>query len=59
MDRIKEANGASGGMTERPPRAQVFLDDIVLLLLAGLILPSLVFLGWGVVSLMSVPALVP
>ena len=42
--------------TGRVPRAQLLLDDIVLLLLAGLVVPTVFYLVWGVISILSVPA---
>lgn len=41
----------------RVPLAQVLLDDVVLLLVAGLVVPSIFYLVWGLVSLLTVPAL--
>ncbi len=59
MAGLMETNEAGGAAVEEPPRIQALLDDIVLALLAGLIVPSIIFLGWSVVSLVSVPPLVP
>jgi hypothetical protein len=42
---------------ERVPRMQMLLDDVFLLLLVGLTVPTVVYIAWGLVSLLSVPAL--
>lgn len=40
---------------ERVPWQQVLLDDIFLLLLAGLVVPTLTYIVWGLISLANVP----
>ncbi|ACZ40590.1 hypothetical protein [Sphaerobacter thermophilus] len=40
---------------ERPPWPQVLLDDLFLLLLAGLVVPTLTYIVWGLISLANVP----
>ncbi len=37
------------------PRAQVLLDDVFLLLIAGLTVPTVLYIAWGLFSLLSVP----
>ena len=39
----------------RPPLGQLLLDDVFLLLAAGLIVPTLFYIVWGLISLASVP----
>jgi len=41
---------------ERPPWPQVLLDDVFLLLMAGLVIPTVFYVIWGLMSLASVPA---
>lgn len=43
---------------ERPgavPWQQTLLDDIFLLVAAGLIVPTVIYIAWGLISLASVP----
>ena len=48
-------NGSSP--TQRPvPRMQVMLDDVFLLLVAGLVVPTVLYIAWGLISLLSVPS---
>lgn len=39
----------------RVPWQQAMLDDIFLLLMAGLVVPTLFYIVWGLMSLGSVP----
>ncbi|MFN0074630.1 MAG: hypothetical protein ACKVVP_24370 [Chloroflexota bacterium] len=41
----------------RIPIAQILLDDVVLILVAGLVVPSVFYLIWGLISLLTVPPL--
>lgn len=43
----------------RPPWPQRLLDDVFLLLAAGLIVPTVFYIVLGLVSLLSVPAFAP
>jgi hypothetical protein len=51
------ANDDAGkALNEQPiPRAQILMDDVFLLLAAGLIVPTLIYLVWGTVVMLSVP----
>jgi hypothetical protein len=40
----------------RLPRMQLLLDDVVLLLIAGLVVPTVLYIAWGLVSMLSVPS---
>jgi hypothetical protein len=40
---------------QRPPWQQVLLDDIFLLAMAGLVVPTLFYIVWGLMSLGEVP----
>ena len=50
-----------GSSEEKPERAQrvpwqqVLLDDIFLLIMAGLVVPTLFYILWGLISLGNVP----
>lgn len=46
---------AEAGTGERIPKAQLLLDDVFLLFAAGLIVPTVFYVVWGLVSLLSVP----
>lgn len=45
------------GEPTRMPLPQILLDDVVLILVAGLVVPSVFYLAWGLVSLLTVPPL--
>jgi hypothetical protein len=40
---------------QRTPWQQVLLDDIFLLVMAGLVVPTLFYIVWGLMSLGEVP----
>ena len=40
---------------ERIPLPQRLMDDVVLLLIAGLVVPTVLFIAWGLLSLGRVP----
>jgi len=44
-----------GGSGRQIPWQQILLDDIFLLLLAGLLVPTLFYIVWGLMSLGNVP----
>jgi hypothetical protein len=48
---------ASSPTPRRVPRMQLLLDDVFLLLIAGLIVPTVLYIAWGLASLLSVPPL--
>lgn len=48
-----------GGNQERVPLAQVFLDDVYLILVLGLGVPFLLYLVWGLMELAQVPLFKP
>lgn len=44
---------------ERPPWPQILMDDMFLLLALGLIVPTLLYIMWGLMDLASVPVFRP
>ncbi len=44
-----------GGSEQRIPWQQVLLDDIFLLIMAGLVVPTVFYILWGLISLGNVP----
>lgn len=44
---------------ENIPWQQVVLDDIFLLMAAGLVVPTLLYIVWGLMELANVPVFVP
>jgi hypothetical protein len=55
---LRQSGGASMEQRERPERIpwpQVLLDDIFLLLMAGLVVPTLFYLIWGLIDLGFIP----
>lgn len=44
---------------ERIPWQQMLLDDVFLLIMAGLVVPTLFYLVWGLWSLSNVPQFIP
>lgn len=49
----------AGSDATRPPWQQVILDDIFLLMTFGLVVPTLLYIVWGLMDLASVPPFVP
>lgn len=45
--------------SQRTPWQQIFMDDIFLLLAAGLVVPTLFYIVWGLMDLASVPVFRP
>lgn len=43
------------GRPQRVPWPQVLLDDIFLILMAGLVVPTLFYLIWGLIDLGFIP----
>ncbi|MCC7106661.1 MAG: hypothetical protein IT307_16100 [Chloroflexi bacterium] len=43
--------------SERVPKAQLLIDDVFLLLAAGLVVPTVIYVAWGLASLLTVPQL--
>ena len=41
--------------SERVPVPQVLLDDILLIFVAGLVVPTLFYLVWGLIELWFIP----
>lgn len=39
------------------PSGQVFYDNIILLLVLGVVLPTVVYTVWGIVEILNVPQL--
>lgn len=48
-----------GGAGPRPPWQQALLDDVFLLCMAGLVVPTLFYIVWGLLELSNVPLLKP
>lgn len=47
---------ADGGTAERAPAwQQALLDDIFLLMMLGLVVPTLIYIVWGLLELANVP----
>ena len=44
---------------ESIPWQQVLMDDVFLLLMAGLVVPTLFYIVWGLMELGSVPVFTP
>lgn len=44
---------------ERPPWPQLLMDDVFLLVMAGLVVPTLLYIVWGLMELGSVPVMAP
>jgi hypothetical protein len=40
---------------QRVPRMQLLLDDVFLLLIVGFVVPTVLYIAWGLVSMLSVP----
>lgn len=48
-----------GGASPRLPWQQALLDDVFLLFMAGLVVPTLIYIVWGLLELSNVPLLRP
>lgn len=44
---------------ERPPWQEVVFDDVFLLLAVGLVVPTLLYIVWGLIDLATVPVFTP
>jgi hypothetical protein len=53
--RRQQHAGQSSGQDNRPRWQQVVFDDIFLILMLGLVVPTLFYLVWGLMDLASVP----
>ena len=51
----EEEQAVEQAAEEREPWQQVFFDDIFLLILAGLVVPTIFYLVWGLWSISNVP----
>lgn len=49
----------SGTLPDTGPWQQLLLDDIFLLLAAGLVVPTLLYIVWGLMELANVRVFVP
>jgi hypothetical protein len=52
---MRESSETRPTPERRIPWQQVLLDDIFLLLMAGLVVPTLFYIVWGLISLGNVP----
>lgn len=52
---MSEPRERTEGTERRIPWQQVLLDDIFLLIMAGLAVPTLFYILWGLISLANVP----
>lgn len=52
---MSESSEKSPERMRRIPWQQVLLDDIFLLIMAGLVVPTLFYILWGLISLGNVP----
>lgn len=48
-----------GAADESPAWQQLLLDDVFMLLMAGLVVPTLLYIVWGLMELSSVPVFTP
>jgi hypothetical protein len=53
------ASATQDGPKERLPWQQFLLDDIFLLTMAGLVVPTLLYIVWGLMELSNVPVFAP
>jgi hypothetical protein len=53
------ADPEPGTRVDRVPWQQLLLDDIFLLVGIGLVVPTIFYIAWGLISLASVPAYAP
>jgi hypothetical protein len=59
MDAEKQSSSDPRHDNERPRWQQVIFDDIFLILMLGLVVPTLFYLVWGLMDLASVPMFEP
>jgi hypothetical protein len=60
VDIDRSANPAPDtGEDARPSWLQIILDDVFLLLTLGLVVPTLLYIVWGLMDLASVPSFRP
>ena len=61
MNADKQTNAGTTESTnqQRPRWQQVIFDDIFLILMLGLVVPTLFYLVWGLMDLASVPIYEP
>lgn len=52
-----EREGGYTPETEPIPAGQVFMDNIILLLVLGIVVPTLVYTVWGLYEIFTLPAL--
>lgn len=43
--------------TEPIPGGQVFMDNIILLLVLGIVVPTLIYTAWGLYEIFTLPSL--
>jgi hypothetical protein len=56
----EEPEGAEKiGADESPAWQQLLLDDVFMLLMAGLVVPTLLYIVWGLMELSNVPVFTP
>ena len=44
--------------SEPIPGPQLLMDEVILLLIVGLVVPTVIYIAWGLLSLARVPAFV-
>lgn len=55
---MKGGYAMSSDKAECPiPRGQLFYDNIILILILGIVVPTLIYTVWGLVEIMNVPKL--
>lgn len=59
MDAEKQSGTDTPENEDRPRWQQVVFDDIFLILMLGLVVPTLFYLVWGLMDLASVPIYEP
>jgi hypothetical protein len=59
LDAEKQSGTETPGSEDRPRWQQVIFDDIFLILMLGLVVPTLFYLVWGLMDLASVPIYEP
>lgn len=52
---VDDKPGAGGGDNERIPTMQRILDNPFLLLFLGVVMPTVFYLIWGIMEIISIP----
>ena len=59
MDAEQQSGNESAQDQDRPRWQQIIFDDIFLILMLGLVVPTLFYMVWGLMDLASVPIYEP